>query len=84
MDAYQLPDAKGYSSMLRYLIGETDENRQKIRDQILATTLNDFHAFGEVLDQLSDKGNVVVMGSQEAINEANTKRDNWLNVLKVL
>ena len=84
MDAYQLPDAKGYSSTLRYLIGDTDENRQQIRDQILATTLNDFHAFGEVLDQLSDKGNVVVMGSQEAISEANTERDNWLNVLKVL
>jgi Zn-dependent M16 (insulinase) family peptidase len=84
MDAYQLPDAKGYSSMLRYLIGETDENRQQIRDQILETALNDFHVFGEVLDQLSGKGKVVVMGSEEAVNEANATRDNWLNIVKVL
>ena len=84
MDAYQLPDAKGYSSMLRFLIGETDNRRQQIRDQILATTLNHFHGFGEVLNKLTDKGKVVVMGSQEAINEANTARGDWLEVNKVL
>lgn len=84
MDAYQLPDAKGYSSMLRYLIGETDEKRQHIRDQILATNLKDFHTFGEMLDMLSKDGNVVVMGSEEAVMEANSKRDNWLKIVKVL
>ncbi len=84
MDAYQLPDAKGYSSMLRQLIGETDEKRQKIRDEILATNLKDFHDFGEVLDRLSKDGSVVVMGSDDAVNEANRKRDNWLKIVKVL
>lgn len=84
MDAYQLPDAKGYSSMLRHLIGETDEKRQKIRDEILATNLKDFHDFGEVLDRLSKDGSVVVMGSDDAVNEANRKRDNWLKIVKVL
>ena len=35
VDAYQLPDAKGYSAMLRYLLEEDDEYRQKVRDQRL-------------------------------------------------
>jgi Zn-dependent M16 (insulinase) family peptidase len=84
MDAYQLPDAKGYSSMLRHLIGETDDKRQKIRDEILATNLEDFHDFGEVLDRLSKDGSVVIMGSDDAVNEANWKRENWLKIVKVL
>lgn len=84
MDAYQLPDAKGYSSMLRYLIGESDEKRQHIRDQILATNIKDFHTFGEKLDMLSKDGSVVVMGSEEAVIEANSLRDDWLKIVKVL
>ena len=36
LDAYQLPDAKGYSSCMRYLINYTDEERQKLRDEVLA------------------------------------------------
>ena len=47
MDSYLLPDAKGYISMLRHLSGETDEERQQIRDEILSTGLDDFRAFAE-------------------------------------
>ncbi len=42
VDAYQLPDAKGYSAMSRYLLGVTDEERQQRRDQILSTSTKDF------------------------------------------
>lgn len=34
VDAYLLPDAKGYQAMLRHLLGEDDEYRQKVRDEI--------------------------------------------------
>ncbi|KAG2661753.1 hypothetical protein PVAP13_1KG110200 [Panicum virgatum] len=37
VDAYQLPDAKGYSSLMRYLLGITDEERQQRREEILST-----------------------------------------------
>lgn len=84
MDAYQLPDAKGYTSMLRYLSGDTDTDRQRMRDEILGTTPADFKAFADVLDQVSDKGLVVVLGSQAAIEAANAARQGWLNVFKVL
>ncbi len=35
VDSYRLPDAKGFASMQRYLIGDTDENRQRMREEIL-------------------------------------------------
>ena len=84
MDAYQLPDAKGYTSMLRYLTGDTDQARQRMRDEILSTTPTDFKAFADVLDQVNDEGLVVVLGSQAAIEAANAARQGWLNVFKVL
>ncbi len=84
LDAYQLPDAKGYTSMLRYLTGETDEMRQHRREQVLSTTQADFHTFGEVLDRLKDDGRVIVLGSKEDIEAANAQRGDWLQVKKVL
>ena len=84
IDDYQLPDAKGYTSMVRHLIGESREQRQKIRDEVLGTTVNDFQAFGDVLNQVGEHGSVVVLGAEEAIQQANTKHEEWLNTLKVL
>lgn len=71
MDAYMLPDAKGFISMSRILANETDEYRQSLRDQVLSTTVADFKALASYLDQLKAHGNVVVLGSQEAIKVAN-------------
>ena len=84
IDAYQLPDAKGYASMSRYLIGDSDEARQQMRDEVLSTTNADIKAFAEVLKQINDKGLVVVMGSQGAIDQVNTERSGWLETVKVL
>ena len=84
VDQYQLPDAKGYSSMLRYLVGDTDEIRQRMREEILATSAADFQAFADALEQVVDRGLVVVLGSQSAIEAANAERAGWLDVSKVL
>ncbi|GAK55491.1 PreP peptidase [Candidatus Vecturithrix granuli] len=84
IDDYQFPDAKGYTSLGRYLIGETDEALQRIRDQVLATTVNDIRAFGDLLAALNAEGQVVVMGSPDAIAQANAERSGWLETLKVL
>jgi len=80
LDAYQLPDAKGYTSMLRYLTGRTDEMRQKIREQVLSTNGEDFIAFGEVLEKVAQSNAVAVLGSQSALETANV----GLEVTKVL
>ncbi len=66
IDAYQLPDAKGYTSLTRYLTGETDARLQQFRDEVLGTTTADFRALAEVLAAVKDAGDVVVLGSREA------------------
>ena len=82
--AYQLPDAKGYTSLVRYLLNESDADRQQTRDQILSTTAQDFRALADVLDAVKEQGRVVVMGSQGALESANTSRDGWLRLQKVM
>ncbi len=84
LDAYMLPDAKGYTAMLRYLLGISDEERQVIRDQILNTTEADFHKFGETLDLLNQNGSVVVLGSADSIHKANTENKQFLKVKQVM
>ena len=84
LDAYLLPDMKGYVSMVRYLAGEADDLRQLYRDQVLAASLADFRAFGEVLEKVVEAGKVVVVGSQDALQAANQERDGWLKIQKLL
>jgi Zn-dependent M16 (insulinase) family peptidase len=84
LDQYQLPDAKGYSSMLRYLAGDTEDDRQRLRDQILSTSAQDVRAFADVLDLVKAKGSVVVLGSEQAIEKANQEQKLGLQVTKVL
>lgn len=84
MDAYQLPDAKGFSSLVRHLIGISETERQQTREELLATRPEHFKAFGDVLRHVKEQGLVVVLGSKEAIDEANTARPNWLTTLNVL
>ena len=84
LDQYELPDAKGYTSLVRYLIGETDATRQANRDQVLGTTLNDFHAIGAALDTLNEQAAISVIGGQAAIDQANSERAGLLEVIKVL
>ena len=84
LDAYQLPDAKGYTSMMRWLTGIDDVYRQRIRDEVLATSADDFRAFADVLDHVAQQGVIAVLGSEEAIDVANAKRGDFLQKLKVL
>lgn len=70
LDAYQLPDAKGYTSMVRAMLDETDERRQQYRDEVLGTTVSDVRSFADVLDKVAASGRVVVLGGEEAIREA--------------
>ncbi|MBN2163313.1 MAG: insulinase family protein [Pontiellaceae bacterium] len=70
MDSYQLPDAKGYSSALRYLIGFDDTRRQKIRNEVLATTQSHFNSFGDILEQAFRDAKVSVLCSTDSAEQA--------------
>jgi Zn-dependent M16 (insulinase) family peptidase len=66
LDAYMLPDAKGFASLARLLCGEDDAFRQRLRDEVLSTTRKDFRVFAGALDVLARHGEAVVLGSRSA------------------
>lgn len=84
LDSYQLPDAKGLTSLVRHLTGYDDALRQRLRDEVLATTVADVRAFADLLDQVARAGSVAVLGSPQAIAAANESLDPQLAVMQVL
>lgn len=84
LDGYMFPDTMGLVSMQRYLNGTTDESRQVMRDQILATTPDNFKVFADVLNMFKEKSIVKVLGSENSINLANKEKENFLKTFNVL
>ena len=84
LDRYRLPDAKGMTSMLRYLMNDSWERRQRVREEILGTTRQDFQAFSSWLDRLRDCGLVTVLGdksSLERVQEQGLKLEHLWQVM---
>ena len=83
-DAYQLPDAKGYTSMVRELTGMDDGFRQRMRDAVLATTAAEFRDFADVLERVRQSGRIAVLGSRDALEAANADGGQALELVPVL
>merc|ERR1712048_1023382 len=73
VDTYMLADAKGYQAMLRHLLDEGDDYRQRMRDEILSTSTVDFRKFAETLETVAQAGGLCVVGSKDAIEGAKDK-----------
>eukprot|EP01039_Chlorochromonas_danica_P003801 gene3802-4151_t len=71
LDSPMTADARGFMSMVNFVLGETDEQRQKWRDGVLHASPRDFKDFAERLQKVKESGQVVVFGSQQAIDKAN-------------
>lgn len=84
VDTYRLPDAKGFTSLVWELAGDSEDARQQRRDEILGASNRDFKALAEALDHVASNGQVVVLGSEKAIKAANDERGGFLKVTKVL
>jgi Zn-dependent M16 (insulinase) family peptidase len=84
VDAYRLPDARGFASMQHYLVDDTDEARQRMREEILSTTTADIRNFTDALAHVAAHGLVVVLGSEQAIEAANAERPGLLSVSRVM
>ena len=83
-DAYELPDAKGFGAMARHLVGYTEEARQQYRTELLSTTVHDFRAFADVLDEVKAAGRIVVLGPREAIETASSEAAQPYVITRVL
>ena len=85
IDTYRLPDAKGFTSLMWELTGNSDENRQQRRKEILGATAKDIRRFADTLAEVARAGQVVVLGSEPAIAAANEEQGGaFLQVTKVL
>jgi presequence protease len=84
IDSYRLPDAKGFTSMQQYLIGDTDQARQRMREEVLSTTQGDIRRFADAMATIAARGRVVVLGSEHAIEAANAERPGLLTASRVL
>ncbi|KAH7306374.1 hypothetical protein KP509_22G008200 [Ceratopteris richardii] len=85
VDAYQLPDAKGYTSMIRYQLGITEEERKQRREEIMSTKLKDFKEFADVLEAASKSKSVaVVVASEDDIVAANKRSPGLFELKKIL
>ena len=84
VDTYRLPDAKGFTSMQRYLIGDTDEARQRCARRSSRHGQADFRRLPTRSSRWPPTAEVVVLGSEQAIKAANDERGSFLKVTKVL
>ncbi|KAL8210466.1 hypothetical protein R6Q57_004903 [Mikania cordata] len=84
LDSYQLPDAKGYTSLLRYLSGVSEEERQMRREEVLSTRSSDFKKFADAVHTIKDKGVIVAVASEDHVNDANKECSNLFQVKKAL
>ena len=64
-------------------MGETAEDRQRWRDQILNTNKADLEAYATKLTDVIAKGSVVVFGSQSALEQANKEVSTPLEIESV-
>ncbi len=84
IDPYQLPGAQGFTSLSRYLVGQTEAARQTLRDQLFATKPADFRAFAGIVDGVRDNGAVVIMGGADTLRQINSdKGGNWITLTTV-
>ncbi|MEC7908002.1 MAG: hypothetical protein VYB95_01605, partial [Verrucomicrobiota bacterium] len=68
------PDAKSLSNYQRMLINYTDQERQKLRNEVLSTSKKDFQKFGDVLSKAFKDPNILVLCDNESANEANIRK----------
>jgi len=84
LDSPMLPDAKGFRSLIHHLTGDTEADRQQMRDEVLETRDADFKAMARFFEEVEQGGIVKVLGSSSAIEALDRERPGWLKTVKVL
>ncbi len=62
LDAHLLPDAKGSASLLRSLTRDTVEIRQRMREEMLSTSMRHFSEAAELLNATAKLGRIAILG----------------------
>lgn len=80
LDCYRLPSARGAVALARRLSKDSEEQRQKMREEMLATEPRHFREFADVLALLKD-GASCLLGGEEAKAFAENHGFTVVNVL---
>lgn len=80
LDCYRLPSARGAVALARRLSGDSDEQRQQMREEMLSTEPRHFREFADVLAQLKD-GSSCLLGGDDARTFALANGFDVVNVL---
>lgn len=75
IDTYLLPSAKGSTALWEYMTGYTKEMRQQVRDEVLQTSLADFHNFAPYLQKAMAASVDVALGGAQVQEYA--AKANW-------
>nr|WP_321260177.1 insulinase family protein [uncultured Pseudodesulfovibrio sp.] len=75
IDTYQLPDAKGFTALVRHLTDQDDAFLQAIREDALNATEADFRAFAEAMRINAKHGSICVLGDSLAMENAGLDLD---------
>lgn len=84
VDSYLLPDAKGFTSLIHYLTGYTDEERQAVRDQILTASSSDFRALATALDRARKDSIAAMLSSKSRIESLDPEIRNEVSETPVM
>ena len=80
LDPPMTADRKGSASMVEYLTGKTYELKQKRRDELLSTRLEDIKSFTGLFREIKESGNVCVLGNEEKIKKSKNRFDHLVKV----
>ena len=81
MDMPMDPDDMGVRSFHAYLMGKTEEDLQKDRNQVLSCTKEDIRALAPLIRTVVDAGNRCCVGNEEKLNQADNCFDEIKHVL---
>ncbi len=70
LDYPKTPDEIGSIADEYFITGFTQEDRQQIRDEVLATKVEDIRAYADIVEAIMSKDHYAVFGSEEKIKEA--------------
>jgi presequence protease len=63
-------DRKGSASMIDHLTGRTHELRQKFREELLSTQLEDLKGYAPLFEKIRDGGNVCALGNEDKLKKS--------------
>lgn len=86
IDGYQLPDAKGSTAFMRHILGVSDEERQRRREEVLSTSVQDFKKFADYLEcTKGPEARVVAVTSADLAEQVQKERPGFFDkIQKVL